>query len=506
MNVGSPMTSKPIHTQSPKAFFGHLIDLANTYPDALALCSDSGMTSLSDLIGNVVSAAKVLRKKNVRGRHTVCLCCNNPDLNFVLALSLMINGCRVGYSKDLSIYKATGVKIDLVLTDKAGKVDDLPTMAVSQEWFQPKKPIATLGLPIAQDFSAIFSSSGSTGRPKLIEFSARAILHRIGTKGQDAYFPSQKRFLLSAGRGSLSVFVDTMVAVAAGGVLINAPANNSPTVIAAIQRYCPSYVLIAPALLAEVIEDRKTRPIRTRVPVARVTGAFCPPALVKDAVEVLIDEIVTSYGATEVARIAWKSSTENVAEERCVGKVIDGVEAAAFTDDNVQLPAGQEGLIRARVAPEIVGRYIGKDAGNGSALIDGWFPTGDIGRVSDDGYLTILGRSSVVINYGGNKLHPGFLEQALLGIDGVSAAAVVGVEADDGFPRICAAIVASRPIGFDAANWHLIETDFDFPVHVVKCLESLPKLATGKIDKLALQSLFKPDVNVPMVVSVPDQS
>ncbi|NKB26324.1 MAG: AMP-binding protein [Rhodobacteraceae bacterium] len=126
---------------------------------------------------------------------------------------------------------------------------------------------------------------------------------------------------------------------------------GSPAVIAAIQRYCPSYVLIAPALLAEVIDDLKTRPIRTRVPVARVTGAFCPPALVKDAVEVLIDEIVTSYGATEVARIAWKSSTENVAEERCVGKVIDGVEAAAFTDDNVQLPAGQEGLIRARVTP-----------------------------------------------------------------------------------------------------------------------------------------------------------
>ena len=125
-----------------------------------------------------------------------------------------------------------------------------------------------------------------------------------------------------------------------------------------------------------------------------------------------------------------------------MGKVIEGVEVAAFADDN-GLAAGQEGLIRARVSPEIVGRYIGKDVGDGSSLVDGWFPTGDIGRVSDDGYLTILGRSSVVINYGGNKLHPGFLEQALLWIDGVSAVAVVGVEAADGFPRICAAIVCS---------------------------------------------------------------
>ena len=229
-------------------------------------------------------------------------------------------------------------------------------------------------------------------------------------------------------------------------------------------------------------------------------------ALIKDAKDYLIDEIITSYGATEVARIAWKSSSDNIKEDRCVGKVIETVEVAAFDDGDNRLADGQKGMIRARVSPEIAGRYIGKDVGDGSSLVDGWFPTGDIGRVSEDGYLTILGRSSVVINYGGNKLHPGFLEQALLSMDGVTAVAVVGVEADDGFPRICAAIVASRPIGFDAANWHLIETDFDFPVHVVKCLESLPKLATGKIDKLALQSLFKPDVNVPMVVSVPDQS
>ncbi len=157
-------------------------------------------------------------------------------------------------------------------------------MTVSQDWFRPKKPISSLGLTIAQDFSAIFSSSGSTGRPKLIEFSARAILHQIGTKSQDAYFPTQKRFLLTAGRGSLPVFVDCMVALAARGVLINAPANSSSALLASIQRYCPTYLLVAPALLAEVIEDLKSRPIRTRFPVARVTGAFCPRPLERVAV------------------------------------------------------------------------------------------------------------------------------------------------------------------------------------------------------------------------------
>ncbi len=153
-----------------------------------------------------------------------------------------------------------------------------------------------------------------------------------------------------------------------------------------------------------------------------------------------------------------------------------------------------------------MGRYIGKDAGNGSALIDGWFPTGDIGRVSDDGYLTILGRSSVVINYGGNKLHPGFLEQALLGIDGVTAVAVVGVEAPDGFPRICAAIVSDREIGLDAANWHLIKTEFEFPVHVLKHVETLPKLVSGKIDISAIREMFSPDVDVPMIVTVSENT
>lgn len=500
------MTSALPLATPPKAYFAHLIDCANRYPDALALCSDSGMTSLSDLVGNAVSAAKVLRSKNVRGRRTVCLQCRNADLNYVLALSLMMNGCRVGYAKALDVYADLGVKIDLVLTDQPGKVGDHPTMQVKQEWFQPKKPISTLGLSIAQDFSAIFSSSGSTGRPKLIEFSAHAILHRVITKGADSYMPVNKRFMLTAGRGSLSVVADSLVALTSGGVLVQPSGNTVEAILAAIQRYCPNYLLIAPALLAEIVESLRARPIKTRVPVARVTGAYCPPQIAEAALEVLVDEIVTSYGATEVGRIAWKTTQHTIAEDRCAGHLIDGIDAAAFGDQGQCLPPGQAGQIMVRPAPEVVGTYIGTKAEVSSALIDGWFPTGDVGKVLEDGKLIILGRSSAVINYAGNKLHPNFMERVLLSMDGVTAVAVAGVDGPDGFPRICAAVVAPRPIALDAANWHLVQTDFEFPVHVVKQVDALPMLESGKLDRRGLAGLFADAVDVPMIVTVPDQS
>ena len=487
---------------SNKTFFSQLIALANSHSSLLAICSDSGSTTLSDVVGNVVALSKVFRAKKIQGRRCVCVASKNPDVNLVMALALMMNGCCVAYSRDLANYEELGVDLDLVLTDQPNLKSAFRTTMIKQEWFTPKKPVSTSGLSIAQNFSVIFPSSGSTGRPKLIEFSADAVFHRVKTKGEHLYFSESKRLLLSTNAAMLSSFVDTLISLQSGGLLIRATVHSAQGMLTAIQKYSPNYFLAAPAMLAEMVELLELNPINTRVNCVRATGAYCPPKVKADALRLLCDVVVTSYGAAEVGRMAWKTASGPEANPRSVGNPVQGVEIAAFDEDGNKLQRGEIGSIRAKVDPIVAGKYVGSTAVTVAPLSNGWFSTGDTGTILEDGSLEIFGRSSAVINFGGNKMHPSFLEEALLSMKGVSAVAVVGVEAPDGFQRICAAMVSSVAVDFESANWHLVAKEFEFPVHLVTQLEKLPLLASGKVDRIALQEQFRPKADVPLFVTL----
>jgi O-succinylbenzoic acid--CoA ligase len=175
--------------------------------------------------------------------------------------------------------------------------------------------------------------------------------------------------------------------------------------------------------------------------------------------------VVTTYGMTET----------------CGGCVYDG-----YPLDGVRVQVREDERIWI-AGPVLFSGYYGGPA----APADGWFRTGDLGRLDHSGRLTVRGRADDVINTGGHKVIPGEVAAALLDCPGVKDVAVVGqVDAEWG-ERVVAVVVpadSSDPPGLDLLRMHVRELlpRYAFPSRVVM-VDAVPMLPSGKHDIVRLR-------------------
>jgi pimaricinolide synthase loading module/candicidin polyketide synthase FscA len=295
-----------------------------------------------------------------------------------------------------------------------------------------------------------------------------------------------------SGDTTLTTLQDHLITLIKAGTIIRSANRSVPTVLDTIQTYLPNYCVMAPATLSAVVSDLK-RAARSleKIGVLRVTGAYCPPALQDDAIEFVADQLMTSYGATEIGRVARGFSSDLRRIPGCVGHIVGGVQVAAFDERGKPLPPGGEGEIRVKVPEAAVATYPGKNSPRTQTFAGAWFRTGDIGLVTPEGELVVHGRSSNVINAGGTKISAELLEETIGRLSAVNDIGVVGTEGSDGIHKICAAIVSDQALGLDDINGQLMARNSQVPIHFVKIVPALPRTESGKIDRQALRQLFQ---------------
>src|SRR5581483_1998826 len=132
--------------------------------------------------------------------------------------------------------------------------------------------------------------------------------------------------------------------------------------------------------------------------------------------------MIEVYGMTEAYQIAANPLPPGERRLGTVGRPT-GTEVAILGPEGVERTNGAEGEILVR-GPAVFGGYSIPAEANESAFVDGWFRTGDIGRLGDDGFLTITGRLKEQINRGGEKIAPREIEETLLDHPGVDDAMV----------------------------------------------------------------------------------
>jgi long-chain acyl-CoA synthetase len=157
-------------------------------------------------------------------------------------------------------------------------------------------------------------------------------------------------------------------------------------------------------------------------------------------------------------------------------------------DGGRAVPPGEEGELLIRT-PAVMDGYLGNMEETRAVLSDGWFRTGDVARLTPDGYVAIVGRQRERIKRGGYSVFPAEVETVLLAHPAVSEAAVIGVP-DGALGEEVAAFVALRSDGTTAEEligWCRERlAAFKYPRRVT-IVPALPRSATGKVLKARLR-------------------
>jgi len=311
---------------------------------------------------------------------------------------------------------------------------------------------------VAEGTAVVVSTSGSTGVPKGVELSAAALMHsaraslaRVGARPGERWLCCLPVTYIAG----LQVLVRSLVG---GTDPVLADRADAETIAAC---GC-AHVSLVPTQLRRLL-DVDISPLAGFSSV--LLGGAAAPAALLDAARAARVPVVTTYGMTETCG-------------GCVydGIPLEGVRVGIGDDDRIRI-GGPVLFSGYRDGPEVPG--------------DGWFRTGDLGRMDPAGRLVVYGRADDVINTGGHKVVPGEVAAALQAHPGVRDAAVLGQPDPEWGERVVAVVVPAHPAEpptLELLRLHVQERlpRYAAPSRVVM-VDAVPMLPSGKHDLARLR-------------------
>jgi oxalate---CoA ligase len=247
----------------------------------------------------------------------------------------------------------------------------------------------------------------------------------------------------------------------------------------------PTWFSAGPTFYQAVLDEFRSKPKLSPKGVLRFVtsgSAFLPGRTRIELEAVLGCPVLEVYGISEAGVMAANPAPPAMRKAGTVGLIAPG-ELKVRGPTGISLPAGENGEIFVG-GPGLMPGYFGDDEAASGGLQDGWLPTGDIGFVDRDGFLTLVGRTKELINRGGEKVSPNDVERALLRHPSVREAAAFGVPHPRLGENVAAAVVVqpgavTKPLelkqflrGYLAA--------FKIPQRI-EIVPALPKSHTGKV-------------------------
>jgi long-chain acyl-CoA synthetase len=202
-------------------------------------------------------------------------------------------------------------------------------------------------------------------------------------------------------------------------------------------------------------------------------------------------EICEGYGLSETSPTLTSNAAGPVNKPGSVGPAIPEVTLRIVDENDQDVPSGQVGEIIAR-GPNIFKGYWNREKETEEAMRGGWFHTGDMGRIDEDGYYYIVDRKKDMIVVSGYNVYPIEVENVIMRHPKVVDAAVIGVPDDYQGESVKAVLVVKQgeTISLDELTAYCREHLAAFKVpKQLNVRESLPKSPTGKVVKRELRAL-----------------
>lgn len=182
-----------------------------------------------------------------------------------------------------------------------------------------------------------------------------------------------------------------------------------------------------------------------------VGAAAVPFSLKKWVVEKFGSVLWEGYGCSEAGMISFMAPEDQLRKPGSSGKPYDGVQIEIVGEDWNRLPTGQTGEIIVNT-PVVLKKYLGRDELGEDTVKDGFYRTGDVGHLDEDGYLFITDRIKDMIVAGGVNIYPAEIEKAIVEHPDIEDCAVIGVPHDDFGEKPLAFIVPRKGSTIDAGS------------------------------------------------------
>jgi len=339
-------------------------------------------------------------------------------------------------------------------------------------------------------------TSGSTGRPK-------GVMHGWAQLSWVRQFlsdlvdlrPGEAICVTGAGAGVPGFTFFTYFGLASGAPLVHAEKWDPARVLHLMAREGCVWTTMVPTMMHMLLEARQLdpeQPLPTSMRAVSMGGAFMADDLIRRARDELGLEVSRVYAMAE-CMMACQMRSSDPESDRDVfdGWPGPGADVAVFDDERAQVPAGTIGELGLK-GPSLFEGYLGDPDGKSSRMTpDGFFLSGDMGRLTPDGYVKVVGRKKDLIIRGGFNIDPVEVEELIRSLDGVRDVAVIGYPDDRFGERACAVLVVQDGVDYGVQDLarHLLDAGLSkekLPERVI-CSKEVPRSPDGKILKAQLR-------------------
>lgn len=343
------------------------------------------------------------------------------------------------------------------------------------------------------DIVSIIYTSGTTGQPKGATQSHRSILASVNALCDFNKFTHEDRLLCALPLfNNFAINVVMMSALYTGGTLIVVDRFEAAKVLRNMTAHQATYFAGTPTMYVYLLQAYD--PGKHNLKAMRVVncgGAHCPAKLIDDVEKTFGVIFMDGYGQTEACGFTTLNPIVGIRKKESVGVPIANIWIKIVDDNFAELPAGEVGEIVQKGDVFSVHGYWHRPEINSETYKDGWFCSGDLGYVDEDGYLYVVDRKQDLIITGGQNIYPVEIEEILYTHPSVALAAVIGLP-DEVKGELAKAYIVVKE-GAQISEREIIEhvrthiAKYKAP-RMVEFVDSLPQGPTGKILKRELRA------------------
>jgi long-chain acyl-CoA synthetase len=335
-------------------------------------------------------------------------------------------------------------------------------------------------------------TSGTTARPLGIVMSHRTLLLRGLGYGLESDYPMAARFLNAYPLSFSASRHHTLGHLLRGAtVLFHPPTFGASELAERVLREQVTFLFAVPATVSALLDvaGEGAVPFFPELKMLYCGGSGMAPEEKRRAWRRLTPGFVHCFSSSVSGTVSILASDDVMARPDTEGRVMPTVRVEIIGADDRPVPAGEVGAMRVRSHGMAETLYRGRDREGGDRIRDGWAYTGDLARLSEDGFLTVVGRTSDLIIRGGANVHPAEVEGAISRRAGVRDVAVVGYPDPALGEEIAAFVVTDGSIGEAELSAHCrIELQPDKRPRRFILVDALPRNANGKVLRTDLRT------------------